>query len=59
MYRAALSLTMNSAFGQLEALGPVGGILSNIGRFVLSISLKIKRMAKPNKYTKISSESEK
>lgn len=59
MYRAALSLTMNSAFGQLEALGPVGGILSNIGRFVLSISLKIKRMAKPNKHTKISSESEK
>ena len=43
LYRAALSLTMRSVFGSLEALGPLGGILANVGRFVSSMAFMIKK----------------
>ena len=43
MYRAALALTMGSVWGSLEALGPVGGVIANIGRFTSSTVAKIKR----------------
>jgi hypothetical protein len=43
MYRAALSLTMGSVWGSLEALGPVGGFLSNVGRFLSATVSTIKK----------------
>ena len=43
MYRAALALTMGSVWGSLEALGPVGGAIANIGRFVSSTVSAIKK----------------
>jgi pyruvate/2-oxoglutarate dehydrogenase complex dihydrolipoamide dehydrogenase (E3) component len=43
MYRAALALTMGSVWGSLEALGPVGGVLANIGRFTSSTASTIKK----------------
>jgi pyruvate/2-oxoglutarate dehydrogenase complex dihydrolipoamide dehydrogenase (E3) component len=60
MYRAALALTMSSPFGQLEALGPVGGIIANVGRFVSSGVSTIKKVHKSsNRRTKSSPETEK
>lgn len=49
MYRAALALTMSSPFGQLEALGPVGGIIANVGRFVSSVVSTMKKAKKSNR----------
>jgi pyruvate/2-oxoglutarate dehydrogenase complex dihydrolipoamide dehydrogenase (E3) component len=60
MYRAALALTMSSPFGQLEALGPVGGIIANVGRFVSSGVSTVKKVHKSsNRRTKSSPETEK
>ncbi len=44
MYRAALALTMSSVWGSLEALGPVGGVIANVGRFVSSATSRIKKL---------------
>ena len=44
MYRAALALTMRSIWGSLEALGPVGGVLANIGRLVSSTVAKVNKI---------------
>merc|ERR1712194_409616 len=46
MYRAALSLTMRSVWGLLEALGPVGGVLANFGRLMSSTVLTVKKITR-------------
>jgi pyruvate/2-oxoglutarate dehydrogenase complex dihydrolipoamide dehydrogenase (E3) component len=46
LHRVALALTFNSVWGSLEAVGPVGGVLAKVGRFVIKPFTSLKRLSR-------------
>jgi hypothetical protein len=44
LHRVALALAFRSIWGQLEACGPVGGVLASFGRFLSKASSSVRRL---------------